>query len=159
MSKSLTLSKDAVKGFTLIEVITVVAIATILATIATPSLSKMVDNQHTKITASDIYTSMLRARSEAIKRNTPVTVTPKTSGDWASGWTIPNPAYADTLIEDHAAVTDLTVTGPDSIVYQSSGRVRGNATPSFQISGSDSSPPRCVIVDLDGTPQIKQGSC
>ena len=70
-------------GFTLIEAMVVVAIMIILASVGVPAMQDMVVNQRIKSTTSDLFSSILRARSEAIKRNTDVSIMPATN--WNSG--------------------------------------------------------------------------
>lgn len=145
------------RGFTLPELLIVVVIAAVLATLAAPSFSELIENQRAKSAAADIYVALARARSEAITRNTNVTLSAK-SGNWANGWQIPDPAVAGTVIEDHESLRNLTVTGPASVTYRSSGRIAG-ASISFGIGGSFASSNRCVYLDLGGRPTIKVGSC
>lgn len=58
-----------VGGFTLIEVMVVVAILLALAAISLPSLSGWADNQRLKGVARDLYTHFQYARLEAVKHN------------------------------------------------------------------------------------------
>lgn len=148
------------KGLTLVELVVVVAIAAILTSIAAPSLTQTFESMRARSAGTDLYVSLARVRSEAIKRNTSVTLSPK-EGGWAHGWKIADPANPDgnPLIEDHEALTNLSVAGPASVVYQSSGRVQGATPPSFQISGSHSESTRCVGVTLSGEPQVRTGPC
>jgi len=145
------------KGFTLVELMIVVVIVAILAAVALPSLGDFVENQRVKMAATDLMIVLTRARSEAIKRNTNVTVSPK-SGNWANGWQMPDPTTGD-LIDDHAAIPSIVITGPASVVYRASGRVQGNAAPSFNVSGTITAAERCVAVDLGGRPTVKATSC
>jgi type IV fimbrial biogenesis protein FimT len=54
-------------GFTLIEVLIVVAIMGIAMAIAVPSLRSLMDNQKMKSATFDLVTTVMQARSEAIK--------------------------------------------------------------------------------------------
>lgn len=143
-------------GFTLVELMLAVAILGILASLAAPSFTDLIESQRAKSAATDIYVALARARSEAVKRNTSVTLSPK-SANWANGWQIPDPV-SGTIIEDHDAISNLTVTGPTSVIYQSSGRVSGTTAPSFVITGAASTSARCVAVDLSGRPSVKAGT-
>lgn len=145
------------RGFTLVELVIVLAIAAVLAMLAIPSFQELIEGQRAKSVAADILIVLTRTRSEAVKRNANVTLAPK-SGDWANGWEIPDPATG-TLIEDHGAIRNLTVTGPASVVFQGSGRVAGGAAANFSISGSYAGSTRCVSLDLGGRPSVKASSC
>ena len=74
------------RGFTVTEMLIVVAIMGILAAIATPYMGDMIRRQRIKTAAFDVFSSLAFARSEAIKRNTTVTLTPTNAADWAFGW-------------------------------------------------------------------------
>jgi len=90
-------------GFTLIEVMVVVIIVGILASIAAPSLSTLMKNNRLKAQMFDMLGSINIARSEAVKRKIqtvlcrsadPTAVSPTcggTSQTWTSGWIV----YAD----------------------------------------------------------------
>ncbi|ODV41451.1 N-terminal methylation site [Cupriavidus sp. UYMMa02A] len=143
-------------GFTLIELMTTVLIAGILLSVATPYFSDFILGQRIRTAASDLASSLVYARSEAVKRNTGVTVAPATGG-WQNGWTV---TVGAAVLGSHEAFTGLTLTGPvGGLVYNSSGRLAAVPTP-FSISASGSSAvPRCVSVDLSGLPGNATGSC
>lgn len=153
-------SGDAVKrqaGFGLIEMMAVVAIIVILAGVGVPAMQEMVTNQRIKATAGDLFTSILRARSEAIKRNVDVTITPSTN--WSTGWTIPNPTAGQPALASFATRSSVTVTGPaGAVTFNSAGRVKGAANPQFSVTASNGKP-RCITVDLGGRPNVQQKSC
>ena len=144
-------------GFTLPELMTVVAIIALLSGLAAPSFSQMINAQRTKGAASDLFTALTRARSEAIKRNTEVSLTPAGSG-WQGGWSIPNPADTGNKLDDHGPLTALTVTGPASVVYLANGRLKGAAAPSFRLAAG-SATARCIRIDLSGRPYQTSTAC
>lgn len=145
------------RGFTLVELLIALAITAILAGMAAPSFSDLIETQRVKSAATDLLIVLNRARSEALKRNVDVTLSPP-SANWADGWQIADPITGD-LIEKHDAVRNVTITGPVSVIYQSSGRVQGSATVTFAISATSVSSERCVTLDLSGRPSIKAASC
>ncbi|WP_019142913.1 GspH/FimT family pseudopilin [Noviherbaspirillum massiliense] len=147
------------QAFTLVELVTVVAIVAILAAMAAPSFSTMIANQRARAAATDLHTALIKARSEAIKRNTSVSLVPNVANDWQSGWKIPNPSNPALDIEDKAAVSGVTITGPVSVIFQSSGRIKGSTTPSFEVSAPRATKRWCGSVDLSGRPYLKASSC
>jgi prepilin-type N-terminal cleavage/methylation domain-containing protein len=74
-------------GFTIIEVLLVIAIMGVFLTLAAPSFVTYTSSQKVKTASFDLYAAMMFARSEAIKRRTNVTITPASS-DWKNGWTV-----------------------------------------------------------------------
>jgi type IV fimbrial biogenesis protein FimT len=147
------------QGFTMTELLMVVAIVAILASLAAPAFSELIKSQRIKSMATDINASLARARSEAVKRNKNVTLSPTTAGSWQDGWQIADPDNAGSNIEVHSAFAGLTATGPDSVTYQSSGRIQGTAAPAFNLSATGVSAQRCVSVDLSGRPYVKAAAC
>jgi len=82
-------------GFTLIELMVVLAVAAILQTLAAPALSGMVNSMRLTAAVNSLFTSLLLARSEAIKRNARAVVCKSASGDaciatggWEQGWIV-----------------------------------------------------------------------
>jgi type IV fimbrial biogenesis protein FimT len=97
-------------GFTIIELMTTLVILGILIMVAIPSFNDLVVGTRIKGAASDIYAALTFARSEAIKRNTNVTVGPLTlGGQWVNGWQVMAGA---TVLATHGALSNLTVECP-----------------------------------------------
>ena len=82
----------ATLGMTLVELLVVVAIAAILATIAVPSLQSTVKMNRVD-TASNQFVAMLAlARSEAVKQGASITVeSTSQTNDWTLGWSMCQP--------------------------------------------------------------------
>lgn len=147
------------KGFTLVEMMVVIAILGILLTVVIPSFKSMIHNQRVKSASFELFTSLTLARSEAIKRNRDVTITPTTTGSWESGWSI---AEGSTILRNQAAISGVAVSGaPASVTYKRTGRISNTTSPAFQldVSPADSTQIRCVKIELSGLPRISKGAC
>ena len=141
------------------ELMAVVAIIGILTALAAPSFSEMIKSQKIKSMATDLNASLALARSEAVKRNRNVTMSPTTAGSWQLGWQIADPDNAGSNIEVQSAFAGVTATGPDDVTYRSSGRLQGATVPEFNISAAGTTAQRCVSVDLSGRPYVKAVAC
>jgi type IV fimbrial biogenesis protein FimT len=146
------------RGFTLVELLTVVAITAILSAMAAPAFKGLLASQRARGTTTDLFAALLLARSEAIKRDTQVTLQP-VAGGWQAGWTIPNPSDTGHPVSNHGPVAGGTITGPDSVVYLPNGRVAADTAPSFDIAVDGASSHRCVQVDLSGRPRMQATGC
>ncbi len=90
--------KNRPKGFSLIELLVVVAIVAILAALATPSFNTMLVKRAVQGAAVAFVTDVRFARSEAVRRSTQVSIcalavnsTTACSGgpaNWATGWMV-----------------------------------------------------------------------
>ena len=145
------------EGFTLIELLMAIAIIGILASLAVPSFVQVIADQRVKAAATNLFTALNVTRSEAIKHNTRVVLTPKV-GNWANGWVVLDPEGGRNLLDENGTGVPITG-GPASVTYNGSGRLSGATTaPSFTI-GESGKPQRCLSVDLSGRPNVKASRC
>jgi type IV fimbrial biogenesis protein FimT len=116
-------------GFTLVELMVTVAVVGILAAIAVPAMTSLVNGNRLAGATGELTASLQLARSEAIRRSAPVTICGTTDGvacsaDW-SRWMIrgrDNVTGTTDLIRDSVAATSVQVSGPAAgIVFRPSG--------------------------------------
>ena len=88
MKVSKTQSCTRNKGFTLIELITGMAVAAILLGSAAPNFVNFVNSSRSATEYRELLKGFQLARSEAINRGVTVTVSAKNGADWHSGFRI-----------------------------------------------------------------------
>jgi len=84
--------KKKYNGLTLVELMVTLAVALVLVLVGVPQFRSMLAGNRAAVDANKIVVAMQLARSEAVKRNLPVSVCGKnsggndcSSGDWAQG--------------------------------------------------------------------------
>lgn len=83
-------NKLLAKGFSLTELMITVAIVAILGGMAVPSFMTIIEKNKTITFVSDFRTALYQAQSEAIKRNSLITILPKARDEktWQTGWDV-----------------------------------------------------------------------
>jgi type IV fimbrial biogenesis protein FimT len=152
------------RGFTIMELMTVVAIVAILASFALPSFRDLVQRSRLKTAASDFHTSLTFARSEAIKRNGTVSVVPADASDWSRGWSVQfggNPLivqdpYASLSIAPRSASYGTKTVS--SVDFQGTGREGSSDGIAFIVTaaGFPTISARCVVLDPSGRAAVRQ---
>jgi len=104
------------KGFTLIELLITLLIAAILVAIAIPNFSGLIQNNRIITQTNSLIADLNYARSESIKRGTPVSISAE-DGEWANGWIIKlqSAADADFLRQSSSVQKGLSIKTDDSI--------------------------------------------
>lgn len=146
-------------GFSVTELLVTMMVAAILVGVAVPGYREVTRSVRARSATSELVYELVRARSEAIKRNADVVMT-RNAAAWEAGWRIES--AAGTPISRHNGVAGIRVTeAPALIRYAPNGRLALATPPSFEIDLADGTTgyTRCVRVDLSGMPFSTAGAC
>ena len=125
-------------GFTLIELMVTIAVLAIVTAIAVPSMRSLILANRLTAASTELVTSLQLARSEALRRNAPVTVCASADGAGCSEsaawdrWIIlghNNINNTDEVIRDTGAQGGVQVSGPATgIRFRATGMLSAGAT-------------------------------
>ena len=143
-------------GFSLIELMIVVAILGIVAAIGYPSFQELLASQRVRAASSAFYDSLLVARSEALKSNATASFA-MTGSDLANGWTI-QVGGQDVHSQSALAGLNFSPANP-TIVYGATGRLTSGANTAITVSTTGTNVKRCIRLDPAGRPRLTEGAC
>lgn len=127
------------RGLSLVELLVVLVIGALVASLATPSFTEVVRRQQLAVAANDLLGAIVQARSQAVARGRMVLLAPLDAAgqDWSQGWTVfidhdrnRRPGGADEIIAVHGPLPDGVLvelamtsnTAPQYIAYNGAGR-------------------------------------
>jgi type IV fimbrial biogenesis protein FimT len=145
------------RGFTLVELIIAMALLAILASVAVPFYGNIIADQRNRAVASDLHSALVLARSEAVKRNTPVTLSPMPT--WSDGWRIASPVAGQPDLLSHTLSPGNTIdSAAGSVVFGASGRAA--AAVEFELtSDTNANSVRCLSLGIDGRANVEKKGC
>lgn len=168
----------AMLGFTLLELMVVLAIAAILMAVAVPSFALLIQKNRLATQTNAFIADLQFARAEAIKQGQTVTICASSDGSaclgttaWGTGWIVfadpDNSKTRDTtkLVEtvlrrqSTLAASD-TFTASNNVAAISYSRdgfalgLSGTITLAMRTNPSDTQTTRCVALSLVGRPQV-----
>lgn len=160
-------------GFTLVELLITIVVLGIIAGLGIPSLQNYILQTRVKTGSQELFTSLLYARSEALKLNDDVYVysNGKTAAGWTNGWFVTTDSsrtYADCqanqsgCLKIQESLNGLDVsTAVANVTYRKDGRVA--ATAAFEVcdaAGSVEVKKRRISITLTGRPTLDyNGDC
>lgn len=161
----------AMDGFTLTELLIVLAIAAITLMIGAPAMGSLIARSHASGAEASIADSLRHARTTAVMHNTRVLVCPSRDGrrclkgdDWQYGWIVANDAdhdgQPDTGVQALATIGALpagtriiTSAGRGQLAFQPSGSA-GGSNVTFTVCHTRDRNGKSVVVANSGRVRI-----
>lgn len=119
------------RGFTVIELLVTLSVASILLAVAAPNFRTFVQDNQLIAQSNNFFSAMMLAKSEAVKRNSSVTICPSTNGTacagvtaWTSGWLVFADANGDGTVDGGEAIIRVGTALPGQSTLTSGNRTR-----------------------------------
>lgn len=158
-----TASSRAQRGFTLLELMVTIAILAILLAIGVPSFTAYIESSRATATANELLYYTQLTRSEAVKRNSAVTLCPTadqetcaTDSVWTQGWLVI--AGSEVIRVQSAIPGNMTLTLNPTLTQITLTAVgtTANATDFSLTIGAQT---RCISLLTSGKADVSQGDC
>lgn len=167
------------RGFTLVELMTMLGVSAILLTAAAPALQQFTINSRQTGAVNDFISSLHIARNTAIATNARVTMCASSGGQnceavaWNQGWIVfldPNSNrlvdVGEAIVGTSSGIDGLAIQSgqfPSFVMYRPTGRamtgaVTGNAGQFTICDKRGAEHARAVIMDLSGRPRTSEYS-
>lgn len=165
------------RGFTLLELMTGIAVMGILLVIAVPSFSSIMRNSQIAAESGNLVAALTLARSEAIKRGVRVSACAATAdqtacdttGKWDNGWLVFEDNFgaagvldpSDVLVQSWGAPAEKVSITTTALAVTFSRQARAEFAETFTVTkpGCTSDQRRQISVDISGRVGLKRIAC
>lgn len=159
-------------GFTLLELMVVIAIAAILLAIALPSFTTTLRSNRVATSTNELLATLSLARSEAVRSTRGAGVCTSSDGascggDWNSGWLVWGDSngngaldVGETVVRYSQAKASLAMTGAaTTLVFDSRGRLSGGPQTIGMHPSDAATPASCITISGTGQTRVAKASC
>jgi type IV fimbrial biogenesis protein FimT len=140
-----TLTMDKEPGFTLVELLITIVVATILLAVGVPAFQSFIKNNRVTAQANDLVSAIQLARSEAVKRGTVATICASsdratcnvTDKHWERGWIVFSDLNRDGAPNKEDGSTPITGTclSTEDCILRTNGGLSGKNTVTANVNG------------------------
>ncbi len=147
------------RGFTLLELLVVMALSALLLGLAVPALDGLMARQRLRSMSYDLVTDLTLARSESLKRASAVTLTPAAgNASWQGGWTVAT-SSGQVIGQRPPPGGAVQIDGaPASVSFNERGQVNATDTVKFNLSDGRGGQ-RCILLDPVGRARALASAC
>lgn len=152
------------RGFTLVELMITVAVIGILAVVAVPAMTDMINNSRLRGQSEEVTAALQLARSEALRRNQRITACASASGTSCAAsanrfvvyWQDPSNAATTEMVREISMPGSVQVSGSAAgIQFRSTGMADSAQQLQVTVSGDT----RYVCVQISGVVSVKKVAC
>lgn len=147
-------------GFTLLELLVTIAMVLILAAIAVPGVSSLVQSNAISSYANMISTSLMLAKSEASTRSDVVNFIPE--ANWINGWHVSTGTGSLIRRFDGIPASYSVSASASSVGFRNDGSITANVAYTVKLqptTGCTSDLVRMINVTVTGSISVSNGTC
>ena len=158
---------QSMRGLSLFELLTTLALLAALVSLATPSFSRMLAEQRLRYIGTELRLSLSSARSEAVKRNEGVALLSR-EADWSNGWCLEpstevtctdRPIQQFKLPAERVVLSAESTTAGTAVQFNAWGRVTDCPKFTLATTAAGATCTLCFLVTPDGRVQSHTGDC
>ena len=142
------------QGFTLIELMIVIILISVVATIAVPNFMGFIENNRVTSGTNSFVGTLNYARSQATREGRSVRVEAREDGDWQQGLAVM--LGGDQLRVSEALAGNLQVSG-EEVTFRGNGMATGAAQ--FEICTEDGNYGRLININEGGQIRAREADC